>query len=60
MDRSSYRYEPQSVDDAQLRQDLIELARQKPRFGYPRLGALPERFEIQFIERDRIRFAEIG
>jgi hypothetical protein len=29
-------------DDAQLRQDLIELARQKPRFGYRRLGALLE------------------
>jgi putative transposase len=43
MDRSSYRYEPQPDDDAQLRQDLIELARQKPRFGYRRLGALLER-----------------
>ncbi len=40
IDRSSYRYEPQPDEDAQLRQDLIELARQKPRFGYRRLGAL--------------------
>ena len=43
MDRSSYRYEPRLDDDAQLRQDLIELARQKPRFGYRRLGVLLER-----------------
>ena len=43
IDRSSYRYEPRPPDDAQLRQDLIELARQKPRFGYRRLGALLER-----------------
>jgi putative transposase len=43
MDRSSYRYEPQPDDDGQLRQELIELARQKPRFGYRRLGALLER-----------------
>jgi putative transposase len=43
MDRSSYRYEPQPEGDAELRQDLIELARQKPRFGYRRLGVLLER-----------------
>ncbi len=43
MDRSSYRYEPRPEDDAELRQDLIELARQKPRFGYRRLGVLLER-----------------
>lgn len=43
IDRSSYRYEPRPDDDAQLRQDLIELARQKPRFGYRRLGVLLER-----------------
>jgi putative transposase len=43
IDRSSYRYEPQPDEDGQLRQDLIELARQKPRFGYRRLGALLER-----------------
>ena len=43
IDRSSYRYEPRPDDDAQLRQNLIELARQKPRFGYRRLGALLER-----------------
>jgi putative transposase len=43
IDRSSYRYEPRPDDDGQLRQDLIELARQKPRFGYRRLGVLLER-----------------
>jgi len=43
VDRSSYRYEPQPDRDAQLRQELIELARQKPRFGYRRLAALLER-----------------
>lgn len=43
MDRSSYRYEPRPDEDAPLRQELIELARQKPRFGYRRLGALLER-----------------
>lgn len=43
LDRSSYRYEPRPEEDAPLRQALIELARQKPRFGYRRLGALLER-----------------
>ena len=43
LDRSSYRYEPMPDKNAQLRQDLVALARQKPRFGYRRLGALLER-----------------
>ena len=43
MDRSSYRYEPQPDRNAVLRQELIALARQKPRYGYRRLGALLER-----------------
>ena len=43
MDRSSYRYEPQSDRNAALRQELIMLARQKPRYGYRRLGVLLER-----------------
>ena len=43
LDRSSYRYEPQPEQDGKLRQDLVELARQKPRFGYRRLGVLLER-----------------
>jgi putative transposase len=48
MDRSSYRYEPQPDQDTQLRQELITLARQKPRFGYRRLGALLLRRGFQF------------
>jgi putative transposase len=31
MDRSSYRYEPRPDHNAELRQELVELARQKPR-----------------------------
>jgi len=43
MDRSSYRYEPQPDRNAAMRQELIALARQKPRYGYRRLGVLLER-----------------
>ena len=34
MGRSSYRYEPQPDRNAALREELIRLARQKPRYGY--------------------------
>ena len=40
LDRSSYRYEPRSDHNAALRQELLSLARQKPRYGYRRLHAL--------------------
>ncbi len=40
MDRSSYRYQPRPDRNTMLRADLIELARQKPRFGYRRLHVL--------------------
>ncbi len=40
MDRSSYRYEPQPDRNAALREELIRLARQKPRYGYRRLAVL--------------------
>lgn len=43
VDRSSYRYEPKPDRNAELRRRLIELARQKPRYGYRRLLALLER-----------------
>lgn len=43
MDRSSYRYEPRPDSNGELRQTLVELARQKPRYGYRRLGVLLER-----------------
>ena len=40
LDRSSYRYEPQADHNAQLRAELVKLARQKPRYGYRRLHVL--------------------
>ena len=40
VDRTSYRYEPQPDRNVELRQKLIELAKQKPRYGYRRLLAL--------------------
>ena len=43
VDRSSYRYESQPDRNAALRQELIAVARQKPRYGYRRLGVLLER-----------------
>ncbi len=43
VDRSSYRYEPRPDRNAELREALIQLARQKPRYGYRRLHALLER-----------------
>ena len=43
IDRSSYRYQPCADRDAELRQQLTQLARQKPRLGYRRLGVLLEK-----------------
>ena len=40
LDRSSYRYEAVADRDAELREKLVELARQKPRYGYRRLHVL--------------------
>src|ERR1700749_1088019 len=40
VERSSYRYEPRPVRNAALREDLVKLACQKPRYGYRRLHAL--------------------
>jgi putative transposase len=40
LDRSSYRYEPEPDRNDQLRDALIDLARQKPRYGYRRLAVL--------------------
>ena len=40
LDRSSYRYEPVPDHNAQLREELIHLARQKPRYRYRRLHVL--------------------
>jgi putative transposase len=43
LDRSSYRYEPTPDHNVELRQELVSLARQKPRYGYRRLHALLDR-----------------
>jgi putative transposase len=43
LDRSTYRYQPQPDHNAELREQLIALARQKPRYGYRRLCVLLER-----------------
>ena len=43
IERSSYRYEPRPDRDMDLREALVKLARQKPRYGYRRLYALLER-----------------
>lgn len=43
MDRASYRYEPRPDRNAELRDELVNLARQKPRYGYRRLHAVLER-----------------
>jgi putative transposase len=43
VDRASYRYEPQPDRNAALREELVKLARQKPRYGYRRLHAVLER-----------------
>jgi putative transposase len=43
VDRSSYRYAPRPDRNAELREELMKLARQKPRFGYRRLHAILER-----------------
>src|SRR4051812_50034989 len=43
LDRSSYRYEPRSDHNQELRQELVNLARQKPRYGYRRVYALVAR-----------------
>jgi len=40
LDRGSYRYELRSDHNAQPREELVKLARQKPRFGYRRLHVL--------------------
>ena len=43
VNRGSYRYEPRPDRNGKLREALVRLARQKPRYGYRRLHALLER-----------------
>jgi putative transposase len=40
LDRTSDRYQPKPERNAELRAELIALARQKPRYGYRRLHVL--------------------
>lgn len=40
LDRATYRYEPRPDRNDELREALVTLARQKPRYGYRRLWAL--------------------
>jgi putative transposase len=37
LDRTTYRYERQPDRNSELREALVALARQKPRYGYRRL-----------------------
>jgi putative transposase len=43
LDRTTYRYQPRPDHNAELREKLVALARQKPRYGYRRLCALLKR-----------------
>jgi putative transposase len=43
IDRTTYRYQPRPDHNAELREKLVALARQKPRYGSRRLAALLER-----------------
>jgi putative transposase len=43
VERSSYRYDPRPDRNAELRDALVQLARQKPRYGYRRLHVLLRR-----------------
>ena len=43
VERSSYRYEPRPDRNAELRSELVKLARQEPRYGYRPLHALLSR-----------------
>jgi len=54
----SHRYEPVPDRNEQLRQELIAVARQKPRYGYRRLHVLLERrgwkFAVDETARSRV------
>ncbi len=61
LDRASYRYEPRPDRNAELRTELVTLARQKPRFGYRRLHVLLTRrgFEVN-VKRVHRLYVEEG
>ena len=61
MDRASYRYEPRPDRNAELRDELVKPARQKPRYGYRRLHAVLERRgEAVNVKRVYRLYAEEG
>jgi putative transposase len=61
VDRASYRYEPKPDRNAKLREELVQLARQKPRYGYRRLHAVLERRgEAVNVKRVYRLYAEQG
>ena len=61
VDRASYRYEPKPDRNAELRDELVKLARQKPRYGYRRLHAVLERRGQQVnVKRVYRLYAEEG
>ena len=55
VDRNSYRYEPRADHNRELRQELINLARHRARYGYRRLHALlaqrGQRVSVQRVYR---------
>ena len=61
LDRASYRYVPRPDRNADLRTELVKLARQKPRFGYRRLHVLLTRrgFEVN-VKRVHRLYVEEG
>jgi putative transposase len=54
IDRASYRYESRPDHNEQLREALVELARQNPRFGYRRLWILLTRRKGWEVDRKRV------
>ncbi len=60
VDRSTYRYEPRPDRNAQVRGEMMALARQKPRYGYRRLHAVLTRrgYGISVMRLYRLYSAE--
>jgi putative transposase len=54
IDRTSYRYQPRPDHNMALRQELLILAGQRPRYGYRRLTVLLERPWVQRQRRARV------
>lgn len=61
VDRASCRYEPRPDPNAELRNELVKLARQKPRYGFRQLhAALERRGERVNVKRAFRLYAEKG